>query len=436
MPKKISSPGKSVLAISTLLALSLSACGGSGDASEGTSGGDQTLTVMHKWPEGDHAAFFEKVVDEFEKANPGVTVDMQAIQDDPYKERLRVLTASNDLPDVYFAWPGGYGEQYFDAGFAADLSSEMDGEWEESLMPAAVEAYTVEGKNYAVPVSMSGKYMIYNSAMFDEHGVQVPTTYEELLRACDTFKGAGLTPITMGNNAMWPGVHYLTTLIAKHVPHDVMQADFDPATATFDHPGYIRALEDLNELAERCFTDGSNGISNDSAKAEIQTGVAPMYYGESNIFSIFREANGATPDVAANWNFFAFPDIEGAEGDAESLTGAPDGFIVNEKSDNKDLAIEFLKFFTTQENGARLLEMRDRPSAVVGSAEGVADVLPQLEEALTHLEGVETFNIWLDTATEPEVGAAFLAGGQAAINGSQTPEQILDSIRAASNSLK
>lgn len=428
--------GSAALAASASLALALSGCAGGSGSASGSAEGSNTLSVIHKWPEGAHAAFFDKVVADFEAANPGINVEMTAVQDDPYKERLRVLTASNDLPDVYFAWPGVYGEQYFKAGMAADLTEELKGDWGNSLLPAAVSAYTSEGSNYAVPISMSGKYMVYNAAVFEQNGVQVPTTYQELLQACDTFKAAGIPAITMGNNAMWPGVHYLTTLIAKHVPQDELQKDFEPATATFSHPGYVQALEDLGELAGRCFTSGANGISNDSAKAEIQTGGAAMYYGESNIFSIFREANGATPEVAANWDFFAFPEIEGAAGDQASLTGAPDGFLVNEKSGNKELAIEFLKFFTSKENGALLLEMRDRPSAVVGSEETVANVLPQLNEALTQLQSVDTFNIWLDTATKPQVGAAFLAAGQAAIDGSQTPEQIVAAIRAASDGLK
>ncbi|MEV8253810.1 extracellular solute-binding protein [Rhodoglobus sp. NPDC076762] len=423
-----------IAVLTAAAALTLTGCSAASDSS--SSDGSQTLTVLHKWPEGDHAEFFDKIVEEFEAANPGVNIEMTSVQDDPYKERIRVLTAAQDLPDVYFAWPGAYGEQFFNAGLAADLTDELAGEWGDSLMPAALDAYSVDGANYAVPISMSGKYMVYNTDIFDANDVEVPATYDELLTACDTFTDAGIPAISMGNNAMWPGVHYLTTLVAKNVPQDVISQDSNPVTAKFTDPGYVQAFEQLGELADRCFTEGANGISNDSAKAEIQTGVAAMYYGESNIFSIFREANGATADVAAAWNFFAFPEISDAGGDQASLTGAPDGFLVNSSSDNKALAIDFLKFFTSQDGGALLLEMRDRPSAVIGAEAGVENVLPQLEDALGQLQNVENFNIWLDTATEPQVGAAFLAAGQAAIDGSQTPQELLEAVRAASDDLK
>ncbi|MGF3052753.1 ABC transporter substrate-binding protein [Microbacterium sp. YY-03] len=427
------------VAVAGLAAAALAVSGCSSDSSSGDGGttgdGNQVLTVLHKWPEGAHAEYFEKIIADFE-AETGITVEATAVQDDPYKERIRVLTGSNSLPDVFFVWPGAFGEQFFDAGLVEDLTEPMSDGWADSLVAPAIDAYTHDGKIYAVPVSMSGKFFTYNTAMFADAGIEVPQTYDDLIQACEAFQAEGITPISMGNNAMWPGVHYLTTLIGKYVPQDEMLKDFDPATATFTDPGYVKAIETLTELADKCFTPGANGISNDSAKAEIQTGVVPMYYGESNIFSMFRESNGATAEVAADWDFFAFPDIEGAAGDQDSLTGAPDGFVINSKSENKEAAEKFLRYITTKESGALLLEMRDRPSAVIGAEEGVADVLPQLERALTVLDETDTFNIWLDTATDPQVGAAWLAAGQAAIDGSVSPEDIIASVKAASDSVK
>lgn len=429
---------KTLVAATGLVAatsLVLAGCSSPDTTPGGEGSEDRVLTVFHKWPEGDHAAFFEKVISDFE-AETGITVEATAVQDDPYKERIRVLTASNSLPDVYFVWPGQWGEQFFNAGLAEDLTAVMSDGWADTLITPAVDAYTYEGQIYAVPISMSGKFFTYNEKMFADAGLEVPTTLDELLGACADFRAEGLTPISMGNNAMWPGVHYLTTLIGKYVPQDVMLADFHPETATFEHEGYTKALETLSTLSQECFTAGANGISNDAAKAEIQTGVVPMYYGESNIFSMFREENGATAEVAESWGFFPFPDVAGATGDQDSLTGAPDGFAINAKSPNKDIAEEFLRYFTSKPVGQLQLEMRDRPSAVVGAEDGVDNVLPQLSEALETLNEVDTFNIWLDTATAPQVGAAWLAGGQAAIDGSQTPEQIISSVKAASDALK
>ncbi|SKB71674.1 raffinose/stachyose/melibiose transport system substrate-binding protein [Arthrobacter sp. 31Cvi3.1E] len=408
--------------------LVLTGCGGS----SGSTSGEQTLTILEKWPEPQHQAFFEKVVADFEAANPGVKVELNAIQDEPYKERIRVLTASKTLPDIFFAWPGKYGEQFLDAGMAADLSPELarDG-WGASLAPGTTEAYTHNGKTYGVPISLSGKYMIYNKELFAKAGVSVPSTLQELLTACSALKASGVQPIAFGNQAGWPGVHYLTTLLAKYVPADVLEKDFEPSTASFTDPGYEKALSTLSELSTKCFTSGANGISNDSTKAELQTGKAAMAYLETNNFSLFSEKGGATPAVAANWDFFRFPEISGAGGDQKSLTGAPDGLLVNANSKNKELAVKFLRFLTSQENGKLELDMRGRPSSVIGAEKG-ATLTPQLNRAIADMNATDKFNIWLDTATAPQVAQAFKSAAQAAVDGSSSPSKIMDTVRAAS----
>lgn len=394
---------------------------------------DSTLTVLHKWPEGDHAAFFEHVRAEFEAANPGITVELTAVQDDPYKERIRVLTASRTLPDLYFLWPGSYGEQFASAGLTYDLSDAMAGAWSDSLSPVSVAAYLYEGRNYAVPISMSGKYMVCNTAMLDERGMAIPETFEDLLSLCDAFRDEDLTPIAMGNQPMWPGVHFLTTLIAKHVPQEDFTRDLAPDTATFAHPGYARAFAALHELAERGFTRSANGISSDSAKAAFLNGQAPMMYSESNQFSTFREKNGAPPELAEHWDFFPFPSIPDGAGDDASLTGAPDGFAINPESTKVDLALDFLRLLTSKETGAAMLSMRDRPSVVIGSADGAEDVQPQLTRALEHLDSIERFDIWLDMEAGPQVAQAWLTAGQAAIDGSRSPEQIVQDLKEVSD---
>ena len=36
--------------------------------------------------------------------------------------------------------------------------------------------------------------VIYNKEIFAEHGIEVPTTWDELIAACETLKAAGVTP--------------------------------------------------------------------------------------------------------------------------------------------------------------------------------------------------------------------------------------------------
>lgn len=54
-----------------------------------------------------------------------------------------------------------------------------------------------------LPYSITGAGVIYNEALFEEHGVEVPTTWDELVAACETFQGADVVPIYMTLRDPW-----------------------------------------------------------------------------------------------------------------------------------------------------------------------------------------------------------------------------------------
>ncbi|GAA1177066.1 ABC transporter substrate-binding protein [Nesterenkonia xinjiangensis] len=59
-----------------------------------------------------------------------------------------------------------------------------------------VEIYPqYEGRTSVLPYSMMAASVIYNKEIFDEHGVEVPTTYSEFIDACETFEAADVTPV-------------------------------------------------------------------------------------------------------------------------------------------------------------------------------------------------------------------------------------------------
>jgi multiple sugar transport system substrate-binding protein len=56
------------------------------------------------------------------------------------------------------------------------------------------ETYTVDGKQYCVPMNIAYWVMYYNTNIFEEQGIAVPTTWDELDAAAEKLKAAGITP--------------------------------------------------------------------------------------------------------------------------------------------------------------------------------------------------------------------------------------------------
>ena len=428
------------------LALFVSGCGTPGTPSAaGTSANlstpktkSGTLTVVTKFADPKYAPYFESVAKAYEAANPGVKVDLQQVGDQPYKDKIRVLAASKQMPDVYFSWAGDFANKFVRAGLAADLTSVIGPgtAWGNTFSPAALKAFEKDGKNYGVPIDLDAKYLAYNKVAFAKAGInQPPASFDDLLTDCDKLKGAGFTPIAFGNQYGWPAIHYITQLNAYNVAPATLAKDYAPQTGAFTDPGYVQALRQFQSLVTRCASKGANGLSHETAQSDFINGKAAMHYLESVEFSVLTTAGGAPKQVADNWSFERLPAPAGAAGDKGALTGAPDGFMVNAQSKQSALAVDFLKFMTNHDNAQKMTKDIGWLSPVQGSATS-SNSFPQLGQALTDIGNASQFAIWLDTVTQADVANAYLSGVQGIVDGSQSPEQVMKAVQAAAAKAK
>lgn len=395
-----------------------------------------TVSVLTKFGLQQLSPFFVDAAKKYEALHPGVKVELIQESDDSVKGKTKALVASNSLPDVYFTWTGSWGENFVRGKRAVDLTPVIGPgtEWGKTLATAAVSAFQYNGKLYGIPLYLDAKFMGYNKSLFKKAGIAEPKTFDDLLSACAALKKTGVTPISFGNKEGWPGVHYAGQLLAYNVPQAILEKDFVPATAEYTDPGYVESLKQYKQIIDEC-SDGSgtNGSSYASALQQFSNGKSAMYYQE------IIEFDQSTADGALkreDFGFFKLPVPKDAKGDVKAIEGAPEGYMINAASKNVPLAIDFMRFVTSAENGKILsAPPYGQPSATVGgySAESMN---PTVVDGLKVIADSSYLMPWLDTANPPRVAAAWLSGLQALIGGSMTPEQVVARVKEAAASSK
>src|SRR5262249_57773716 len=130
---------------------------------------------------------------------------MQFLENEAYKAKLPTILQSKDRPHIIYSWAGGVLKAQIEAGVLEDISAPMKG-YSDQLAPAAVAAFTQNGKIYGVPMVLSEVGFFYNKELMAKAGVDGSkiATWEELLAAVKALKGAGVTPITVGGAGKLP----------------------------------------------------------------------------------------------------------------------------------------------------------------------------------------------------------------------------------------
>lgn len=395
-----------------------------------------TVSFLHKWPEPENMAYFEKAVEEFEAANPDIDIKMEAVADEPYKDKIRVLMASKQVPDIYFSWSGEFGKKFARGGRAYDITGAVyDSDWKDVFSEASLGPFKYEGKLYGVPMNVDAKYMLYNKKIFADNNIAEPQSFDELIAACTTLKDAGIEPIAFGNQFPWAASHYIGEIIGKLVPDEIRLTDYAltrDSDELYTHPGYVEALAAFQRLNdEGCFNRGSNALTHGIARGSFLAERNAMMYMELVEFGRV----GGSPLEKSGWDFFPLPNFEGGQGDQNLLTGAPDGFMISADTEHPEEAVRFLKFLTSAEQGRKYVDITGMTSAVKGSiTKDNAD--EKTLKGLDILNNASGLALWLDTDMDARSTEVLLAGSQAILNGTETPEEVMTKVRETAKAVK
>ncbi len=405
---------------------------GEDTGSENAGDGEKiTLKLFHNWINVEETPYFEDIAKEFESTHENVDIVIENVGDPDYRSKLKVMLGADEAPDIFFSWSGETAFKFARAGSAMDLTKyfEEDSQWKDSFVQASLTPFSYDGGIYGVPVRIDCKMMVYNKALFEEYNVEVPTTYEEFLAVCETFKQADIIPLALGNIEPWASCHYISTFNSMCVPDDVRTADNNYKTGTFTDPGYVEALNMLKELNDKgYFTPNTNAMDFDMARNDFFIGKAAMTYMQSIEFKRCEENN-------VDAGVFKIPFPAGAAGNEKLVTGSPDGFMISSTCKHPEIAIEFLKLMTSKPWQERMITQLSSPASVqdVHNAENSNDVTLQAVEVYEQADG---FANWLDADIHSKISEIYVPGLQEVIAGTKTPEDLMGEVQAAAKQVQ
>lgn len=417
---------KTLTALSSALAISLllTACSGSDSESSSSASGDTVIEFMHLWPEGSskkHYDVVNEIIADYEAENEGVKVDLEVLSNEQYKDKLRVLSTSGDLPDVGMTWAAGFLEPYVGGDMFAPLDDVIEEELSDAFVPGTAEAYALDGVTYGLPLELNIATLYYNSAMFEEQGLEAPKTYDELLNVVDTFNEAGIQPIALGNKDAWTGSLWYMYLADRLAGAETLDSAIN-GSGSFEDPALVEAAAKVQELVDKdAFVEGFNGLADEEAKSMFMSEQAPMYLIATWDLPNFTTNESVPQEFRDSVEYLKFPTVDG-EGDMNSFVGGPGvGLFVAEESDVKEEAKDFAAHFVKAWGEQAVTKAGVIPATKV-DAESLD--LPQMYiDILNELNSASNITLFADVQMSPDTAQVHLDSVQALFGGEMSPEE-------------
>lgn len=291
--------------------------------------------------------FFEELEEEFNATHDNIHLTI----DSPNEAMIILKTrfVREDIPDI-IGIGGDINYSYFlDSDMIADIS-DYDGI--QDIKPAYMDIlkgleFVPEDGVYGVPYAANAAGVLYNREMFEEHGWEIPETWEDFTALCEEIQAEGIQPLYFGFKDTWTCLAPWNALAVDLAPADVCQQVNKGATQFTDE--YREVAEKMLELLPYGPDDPFAYGYNDACTA-FANGEAAMYTIGSYAVPQIKSVN---PDM--DIDSFVMPGSSNADENVLN-SGVDLQFCVMEDSENKEAAYEVIDFFMKDENVQKYLD--------------------------------------------------------------------------------
>jgi raffinose/stachyose/melibiose transport system substrate-binding protein len=285
------------------------------------------------------------MVGKFQEVYPNAEIEVEKIKDDSeYWNAMKMRASANQLPDIMFNKPFTL-SRFQD--YLVDLS-----DTEAAKNNTLAEGYAMDGKILGVPMTAGYEYVYYWKDLFEEAGVKVPTTWEELKTVSKSLQdhfGAedpDFMAIALGAKDEWPDypfMEFMPSLVNGNGQNwnDMATTDAPFAEGTDVNVAYHRVY-DL--FTSGVFGKDPLGLGNDQAtNLFAQKKAAIIALGDWGLQNI--EAGADNIDQLGT---FYLPVRENADEPFRYIVQGDSFMGVTTHSKNPELAKAFVEWFYSE----------------------------------------------------------------------------------------
>ena len=331
----------------------LSACGGSGDQKA-----DENVTLrvlVHQNPP--MVAFMETFNQQFTERHPNITVDMSVVNANDLSTVSQTRLSANDIdvldifgfangaqPYMKMVEPPNW-QQLIDANLLMDLTGQdFLANYDNNTIN---DAGSYNGKVYAINlgrVIYSGIY--YNKQLFEQNSIAIPTTWPELVAACEALEAGGTPCMTAGGAYGWPIFVGAYGLLGAMYPDQAeLVKGLWEGTIKWNDAKSLEMWTKMQIYARDMMEEGASGVAGDAAPGRFASGAVAMFPGGSWYAPSIEAAQ-----PGFEWGYIPFPGSDKAEDNQYWFGKYDQGWAIAANTPNKDAALLYLKEFSDPAN--------------------------------------------------------------------------------------
>ncbi len=425
--QRIRPVGMMVAAIALLCSLMVGPLLGQAQAQE-----QVELRVWDQFTVPEESAVADAIYAAFQEANPNVKIVREAFQTAQMRDTVNTAISSGSGPDVIFYDAGpGYAGVLADAGFLLPLTDyAAKFGWDERVSPPALEATSLNGVLYGMPLQTDLIGMYANKTLLDQEGLTAPNTLDEMVTFCAAAKEKGYIPVAFSNNPGWSAFHQFSMTANQNIGPAAMRDLLVNHKGRWDTPEMTEAITAFFVTMQDagCFADDVNAIQYDDGNSLFYSGQALL-----NTTGSWIAGEIATNMPDQDVQFVPFPLIKESN-EPTWISGVGSAFYINASTAHPDEAAAFVDFLFNQDSVEKWLGEAKYfvPVAFDASALDLDPVTAQIVTVLQEAgDSGALFGYNIDVMAPPAFNDMMQNGFQAVLAGDKTAEQQAADLQAA-----
>jgi raffinose/stachyose/melibiose transport system substrate-binding protein len=326
--------------------LALAGCSGGGGG--GSTGGKTEITYLSQNSELDTAQA-KALIEAFEKKNPDITVKLNTQPAGTEGDNLmKTKLSTGSMDDVFHYNSGSLLAALNPDQTLVDLS---DQEWVGTVTDDYKKVVSTDNGIYGAPwgTSQAGA-MLYNKKVFEQLGLEIPTTWDEVISTAEKIKqqDPSIAPILQSFGDTWTSQLFVLGDFANINKVDPNWADdYTNNKAKYvDEPG-LAGFEHTAEVHDKGLTNEDfASMTNAQAMDALANGKAAMYPMLTGAIANVQQNN---PDKVNDIGVFALPAADAA--DTAITIWQPNSIYIPKttEGDKLEAAKKFVEFANSPE---------------------------------------------------------------------------------------